>query len=87
MVCPLRYVLASVSLCLLLIGLFFCDGLVDEDLKPDWLKRMVKKDRSWFRFVIALLTGEILLDAYGRSKKTLAAEIILEGEVQEKTTR
>lgn len=87
MVCPLRYVLASVSLCLLVIGLLFCDGLVDEDLKPDWIKRMVKKDRSWFRFVIALLTGEILLDAYGRSKKTLAAEIILEGEVQEKTTR
>jgi len=78
MVCPLRYVLASVSLCLLAIGLFFCDGLVDEDLKPDWLKRMVKKDRSWFRFVIALLTGEILLDAYGRSKKTLEAEVLVE---------
>jgi hypothetical protein len=78
MVCPLRYVLASVSLCLLVFGLFFCDGLVDEDLKPDWLKRMVKKDRSWFRFVIALLTGEILLDAYGRSKKTLEAEVLVE---------
>jgi len=86
MVCPLRYVLASVSLCLLLCGLVFCDGLVDEDLKPDWIKRMVKKDRSWFRFLIALLTGEILLDAWGNNKK-LEAELILEGKEIEKNTR
>jgi hypothetical protein len=69
MVCPLRYVLASVSLVILVFGLLFCDGLVDEDLKPEWVKRIVKKDRTWFRFMVSLFTGGILFDAWGPRKE------------------
>jgi hypothetical protein len=72
MVCPLRYVLASVSLAILLIGLIFCDGVIDEELKPDWVKRIVKKDRTWFRFIISLFTGEILIDAWTSKVKEQA---------------
>jgi len=69
MVCPLRYVLASVSLAILLIGLIFCDGVIDDELKPDWVKRIIKKDRTWFRFIISLFTGEILIDAWTSKEK------------------
>lgn len=72
MVCPLRYVLASVSLAILLIGLIFCDGVIDEELKPDWVKRIVKKDRTWFRFIISLFTGEIIIDAWTSKVKEQA---------------
>ena len=69
MVCPLRYVLASVSLAILLIGLIFCDGVIEDELKPDWVKRIIKKDRTWFRFIISLFTGEILIDAWTSKEK------------------
>ena len=72
MVCPLRYVLARVSLAILLIGLIFCDGVIDEELKPDWVKRIVQKDRTWFRFIISLFTGEILIDAWTSKVKEQA---------------
>ncbi len=60
------------SLAILLIGLIFCDGVIDEELKPDWVKRIVKKDRTWFRFIISLFTGEILIDAWTSKVKEQA---------------
>ena len=63
MVCPMRFVLAFISVIVLgyaVIALLY----IPDDIQS---KRIFKQERTWFRFFIAFFTGELLGDYYGFS--------------------
>jgi len=67
MVCPLRFVLAILSVTLLAWSAFAL--LVDKETADALFARMFRKrgERSWWRFAVAFFTGEILYNAAGWS--------------------
>ena len=64
MVCPLRLVLALASVALLLYSA--CVLLLDSPAGEALQRRLARADRSWWRFGVALFTGELVYAFYGR---------------------
>ena len=60
MVCPLRFVIAAASVVVILLSLRYY--VVGEE--PEFLRAETHRQRTWWRFVVTLFTGELLRDAW-----------------------
>ena len=60
MVCPLRFVIAAASVLVILLSLRYY--VVGEE--PEFLRAETHKQRTWWRFIVTLFTGELLRDAW-----------------------
>jgi hypothetical protein len=64
MVCPLRLVLALASVALLLYSASVL--LLDTEAGETLARRLTRSERSWWRFLVALFTGELIYSFYGK---------------------
>ena len=65
MVCPLRLVLAAASVALLLWSAAVL--LLDTEAGEALVRRVSRPERSWWRFGVALFTGELIYAFYGKN--------------------
>ena len=64
MVCPLRLVLALASVALLLYSASVL--VLDTEAGEALARRLTRSERSWWRFLVALFTGELIYSFYGK---------------------
>ena len=77
MVCPLRYVVAAVSLVVMLAALTWGNSstsVVSGSGDRDKTKR--GKPQSWAQWVLDLFTGRYLYEAWATSRARSAAEVV-----------